>query len=160
MIVTICDYLLVVIPKEKSYKRAMRVIGIDPGLQIVGYAVVEMDGDKPRLIEAGCIRTKQKESTEKKLLVISKEIGEIIAELNPNVMAVEDLYSHYNHPKTAIIMGHARGVILLKAAEANLKVHIYASTRVKNSLTGNGRAPKSQMQMMIANHPILPMLWR
>jgi len=64
-------------------------------------------------------------------------------------VAIEELYSHYDHPKTAIIMGHARGIVFLKAAEKGLTVYPYASTRVKKSLIGNGRATKGQVQLMI-----------
>lgn len=127
----------------------MRILGIDPGLLITGYAVIEENGSSPLLVEAGCIRSKKTEPTAVRLAEIAKEMEAVITDLKPEVVAVEDLYSHYDHPKTAIIMGHARGVIFLKAAESNLPVFSYASTRIKNSLTGNGRATKMQMQMMI-----------
>ncbi len=129
----------------------MRVLGIDPGLNITGYGLLEIDGDQTVIVEAGVVRTKAKAPMETRLHEIAKELGAIIGQLSPDAIAVEDLYSHYGHPKTAIIMGHARGIVFLKAAEAGLPVFPYAATRVKKSLTGNGRAPKRQVQLMIAS---------
>ena len=74
---------------------------------------------------------------------------DVIATLKPDSVAIEELYSHYERPKTAILMGHARGVICLAATAAELPVKHYAATRIKKILTGNGRAPKSQMQQAI-----------
>ena len=119
----------------------MRVLGIDPGLSITGYGVVEERDQQIGLVEAGVVRTRQTE--------IASEMESIIAQFRPDAMAIEELYSHYGHPKTAIIMGHARGVVLLKAAEAGVEVFAYASTRIKKSLTGNGRASKEQVQKMV-----------
>lgn len=127
----------------------MRVLGIDPGLNITGYGLIEATGDQVKVIEAGVIRTDGREDMPRRLREIAAELASIIGQFNPDVVAVEELYSHYGHPKTAIIMGHARGVIFLKAAEAGVPVIPYASTRVKKSLTGNGRASKQQMQLMI-----------
>ena len=127
----------------------MRVLGIDPGLNITGYGLLD-DGQKViTVLEAGVVRTKAAEPMADRLREIAREIEGIITQYKPDVVAVEDLYSHYGHPKTAIIMGHARGIIFLKAAEAGLRVIPYASTRIKKSLTGNGRASKQQMQLMI-----------
>jgi crossover junction endodeoxyribonuclease RuvC len=128
----------------------MRILGVDPGLHITGYGVLD-SGDNIAVVEAGVVRTDRRESLEKRLCEIATQLQEIITQLKPDVVAVEELYSHYGHPKTAIIMGHARGVIFLKAAEAGLPVFPYSATRVKKSLTGNGRAPKRQMQLMITS---------
>jgi crossover junction endodeoxyribonuclease RuvC len=73
----------------------------------------------------------------------------VIAQFSPEAMAVEELYAHYDHPRTAILMGHARGVIFLAAAQANMPVVSYASTKVKKLITGNGRAPKDQVQRTV-----------
>ena len=83
-------------------------------------------------------------------------VVDVIESLNPDCMAVEDLYSHYERPKTAIIMGHARGVILLAAKQRGLTVNSYAATKVKSVTTGNGRASKSQMQMAVCRQLNLP----
>jgi len=127
----------------------MRILGIDPGLQVCGYAVVEMDGYAEKLVEAGVLRIDTDRELEKRLNQIADDIGSILESFEPDVLAVEELYSHYAHPRTAILMGHARGVILQKAGEAGLKVKHFAATRIKKSLTGNGRASKGQMQRSI-----------
>ncbi len=127
----------------------MRVIGIDPGLNITGYGIVDWQDELIRLIEAGVVRTKASLPMAERLNEISCEIDEIIAQFNPEVMAIEELYSHYQHPRTAIIMGHARGVVFAGAARAGIPVFPYAATRIKKSLTGNGRASKKQVQLMI-----------
>ncbi|OHB76993.1 MAG: hypothetical protein A2Z25_18935 [Planctomycetes bacterium RBG_16_55_9] len=76
----------------------------------------------------------------------------------PDVVAVEQLYSHYAHPRTAILMGHARGVILQKCAEASIEVRSFGATRIKKSITGNGRASKEQVQRTIQTILSLPRL--
>jgi crossover junction endodeoxyribonuclease RuvC len=76
-------------------------------------------------------------------------VAEIVAALKPEVLAIEELYSHYERPRTAILMGHARGVIILAAVEAGIPVAHYAATQIKNTLTGNGRAPKPQIQLAV-----------
>lgn len=129
----------------------MRILGVDPGLQITGYGLLDTDGDDVTIIEAGVIRTDRRLPMEMRLAEIAKEIEAILKQFKPEAAAIEELYSHYGHPRTAIIMGHARGIVFLKAAEAGIAVFPYASTRIKKSLTGNGRAPKRQMQRMIAS---------
>jgi len=127
----------------------MIIVGIDPGLHITGYGVLESLGHNTRIIEAGIISTNKNDSFEQKLNEIFSETGKIIKQFKPDYIAVEELYSHYVHPKTAIIMGHARGIVFLQAACNKIPVASYASTRIKKSLTGNGRASKRQVQKMI-----------
>lgn len=127
----------------------MRVLGIDPGLNITGYGIIDHDDGKTRLVEAGVVRTNGSLPLAERLNEIAVEIAGIIEQFQPEVMAVEELYSHYQHPRTAIIMGHARGVVFAEAARAGLSVFPYAATRVKKSLTGNGRSSKKQIQLMI-----------
>lgn len=130
-------------------KNSTVIIGIDPGLQITGYGVLESVGQNSKVLEAGIIKTDKNAPFEDKLKEIYSEFGKIIVQYNPDYVAVEELYSHYSHPKTAIVMGHARGTIFLQASQHHVPVISYASTRIKKSLTGNGRATKSQMQKMI-----------
>jgi crossover junction endodeoxyribonuclease RuvC len=133
-------------------KSTIRVLGIDPGLNITGYGVLERNEKnpkQPRVIEAGVVRGKSKQSIEERLAEIHTGVAEVIAALKPNVMALEQLYSHVAHPRTSILMGHARGVICLAAAEAGIPVVHYPSTQIKRILTGNGRASKEQMQSAI-----------
>ena len=128
---------------------SLRILGIDPGLNITGYGVLEADNGRLRLREAGVIRGKSRGSLTKRLIEIHEGVAEVIAGLRPNVMALEELYSHYARPRTAILMGHARGVICLAAAEAGIPVTHYSATQIKRILTGSGRAPKSQVQRAI-----------
>lgn len=127
----------------------MKILGIDPGLNTTGYGVLEVVGGQPQLVEAGVVRGKSRGSLTRRVQEIHDGVAEVIESLQPTVMALEKLYSHYDRPTTAILMGHARGVICLAAAHAGIDVQDYASTRVKKTLTGNGRAPKWQMQQAI-----------
>jgi crossover junction endodeoxyribonuclease RuvC len=127
----------------------VRVLGIDPGLNITGYGVLEHTPAGLRVCEAGVVRGTSKTSLASRVAEIFAGIRDIIAELSPTVVAVEQLYSHYERPRTAILMGHARGVICLAAAQAGLEVVHYPATTVKKTLTGSGRAPKAQMQQAI-----------
>jgi crossover junction endodeoxyribonuclease RuvC len=129
----------------------MRILGIDPGLNTTGYGVVELHGREVRLVEAGVVRGKTKGSLAARVREIHEGVTDVIASLKPAAVALEKLYSHYDRPTTAILMGHARGVIVLAAAQAGIPVHDYAATQVKKTLTGNGRAPKSQMQRAICH---------
>lgn len=126
-----------------------RVLGVDPGLGTTGYAVLTWTAGKLRVEEAGVVRGGSRGSLAERVAEIYRGLGEVIASLHPSAMALEELYSHYKRPRTAILMGHARGVICLAAAQAGIPVFHYASTQVKRILTGNGRAPKGQMQRAI-----------
>jgi len=127
----------------------MKILGIDPGLQLCGYAVIDVGESYEKLIEAGVFRTDGSAVLAQRLSQIAADIKSILEKFAPDVVAVEELYSHYKHPKTAILMGHARGVILQQAHEAGSEAKSYAATRIKKSLTGNGRAQKMQMQRAI-----------
>jgi len=127
----------------------MRILGIDPGLNTTGYGVLEIVDQKPRLVEAGIVRGVSRGSVSARVQEIYSGVADVISALQPDVMALEKLYAHYDRPTTAILMGHARGVICLAAAEAEILVEDYAATQVKKTLTGNGRAPKAQMQRAI-----------
>ena len=127
----------------------MKILGIDPGLQVCGYAVIDSGGGDVKLIEAGVCRTDAKASLDYRLVQIGRDINSLLEKYRPDCVAVEELYSHYAHPRTAILMGHARGVILATARTAGAEVKSFAATRIKKSLTGNGRAAKQQMQRSI-----------
>lgn len=131
---------------------AMRVLGIDPGMQITGYGCVELTGltAQPVLCEAGVLRFNARQPMEDRLSQLHGELAELLADLAPDQVAVEKLYAHYRHPRTAIIMGHARGVILLAVKQANRPVAHLPATEVKKSLTGNGHASKRQIQQAVA----------
>ena len=128
----------------------MRALGIDPGLVITGYGVVEHGSEGMTLIEAGIIDSgTAQDPLPVRLRRLHEEINELIAEQQPDEMALEQLYSHYEHPRTAILMGHARGVICLAAGLHSIPLHHYAATKVKSAVTGNGRASKAQIQQMV-----------
>jgi crossover junction endodeoxyribonuclease RuvC len=127
----------------------VRVLGIDPGLQVTGYGLVETRGTQARVVEAGVVRSDERLPLADRLRKIHAALRGIVRELAPGAIVVEELYSHYGHPVTAILMGHARGVILLAAAECGVPVVSYSATRIKKALTGHGRASKEQMQRMV-----------
>ena len=129
----------------------MKVIGVDPGLQVSGYAVVEQNRDEVKIIDAGVIRADTRLTLGKRLRQIYQDILAILQENQPELMAVEELYAHYKHPRTAILMGHARGMFLLAAAEQGIEVLDFAATRVKKSITGQGRASKEQIQRAVTS---------
>lgn len=138
-----------------------RILGIDPGLQITGYAVVEAAVPRPRVCEAGIIRSQErgsKISLTQRLRAIYESLAEVLEQFQPQAIAVEQLYAHYAHPRTAILMAHARGVIFLAAARHDLDVFSYNATRIKKTITGSGHAPKAQMQRAIQNELGLPTL--
>jgi crossover junction endodeoxyribonuclease RuvC len=132
----------------------MRILGIDPGLKLTGYGVIEwagaeVPGRPPGLVDAGVIRLDAKAQMPARLLELSRELDSLFEEYKPEVCAVETLYAHYNHPRTAILMGHARGVILLAAARHGAVIKQYAANRIKQSVAGHGHAGKPQMQRAI-----------
>ena len=134
----------------------MKILGLDPGLGITGYGIIDFDGGCVTLIEAGVVRSAEKAPMAERLEKLHHEVAESLDEHRPEAVAVEQIYSHYAHPRTAILMGHARGVLLLAAAGRGIGVTNYASTRIKRSLTGNGHASKLQMQRMIQSTLDLP----
>lgn len=127
----------------------MRICGIDPGLRTTGYGVIEVEGARCSVIDAGTIRPDPSAPLSARLNQIAQDLGELLAETRPARLAVENVYSHYRHPQTAVLMGHVRGVVLLSAEQAHVLTAMYAATRIKRSLTGNGRASKAQMQQAI-----------
>ena len=126
-----------------------RVLGIDPGLNITGYGVLDVTTAGPKLCEAGVVRGTTRKCLMTRLAEIHAGLVEVIQATQPAAMALEQLYSHYERPRTAILMGHARGVICLAAAQAGIPVINYSATQVKKVLTGNGRAPKAQVQQAV-----------
>ena len=127
----------------------MRILGIDPGLQVCGYACMDANRDAETLVEAGVLRTAGGSTIEAKLNQIAEDIDLLLEKFGPDIVAVEELYSHYTHPKTAILMGHARGVILQRCTQATVEIKSFSATRIKKSITGNGRASKEQVQRTI-----------
>ena len=127
---------------------ADRVLGIDPGLNVTGYSVLEPAGRGPYVLEAGVIRPRG-EALSARLDVLHQGVVEVLDAFAPAAMALEQVHSHIKHPRTAILMAHARGVIMLAAAQRGVPVFGYAAARIKKTLTGSGKAPKEQMQHAI-----------
>jgi crossover junction endodeoxyribonuclease RuvC len=123
------------------------ILGIDPGLHITGYGVLECFPQGPKVCEAGVIRPEAgKGDLAIRLADLHSGVIEIVEHFKPEAMAVEQLYAHYKHPRTAILMAHARGVIFLAAAQRHVPVVSYNATSIKKTITGSGRASKDQMQ--------------
>lgn len=123
------------------------LLGLDPGLQTTGYGIIDSAGGTISFREAGVIRSDPGEDDlSKRILSLYRGVIEVVDEWKPTAVAVEELYAHYEHPRTAILMGHARGVLILACAERGVDVTSYAATKVKKLITGNGRASKEQMQ--------------
>ena len=136
----------------------MKILGIDPGLNVTGYGVIDTTAGRVRLIEAGIIRggSSANRTLSERVAEVHNGVLEVIAAHQPQVMSIEELYSHYDRPKTAILMGHARGAIILAGQLQGLTIEHYAATQIKKTLTGNGRASKSQIQQAIARELNLP----
>jgi crossover junction endodeoxyribonuclease RuvC len=132
---------------------ARRVLGIDPGLQVTGYAVLEASDNGPVVRDAGVVRSaegRDPADMARRLRTLYDGVCEVLDEWRPAVIAVEQLYAHYEHPRTAILMAHARGVFFLAGALRGVPVLSYAASRVKKLITGSGRASKEQMQHAVA----------
>lgn len=128
----------------------MRVLGIDPALTQTGYSIIDKTKtDKLKLVEAGIIKPSSKDSLDKRLFNLYSALYNIIEEFKPEVLVLEKLYSHYKHPTTSILMGHARGVICSLCGQEKIRLVGVSATRIKKSITGNGHASKLQIQKMI-----------
>jgi len=136
----------------------MRFLGIDPGLNAIGYGIVDVTEQyQLECRAAGVIRPPTGELS-LRLLEIHQQVTAVLHEFIPDAMAVEDLYTTYEYPKTAVLMGHARGVIFLAAAARAVPVVSYAPTELKRAVTGHGRASKAQVQSMVQRLLRLPEL--
>lgn len=138
----------------------MRILGVDPGLRLTGYACLDVDADaphtRPAVIEAGVFRLRQGTTIPERLVELERDLQELLDRTSPTHAAVEGLFAHYKRPTTAVAMGHARGVILLCLQRAGLDVVELKPTRVKKSLTGFGHASKAQVQSAVASQLALP----
>jgi crossover junction endodeoxyribonuclease RuvC len=126
------------------------ILGIDPGLDTTGYGVIEklQDGSAV-LVEAGTIRSNSKLPLSCRLRELYEGICDVLDSTRPCIMGLEEIYSHYRHPATAIVMAHARGVLVLAAEERGVPVRPLPATRIKKLVTGNGRASKHQVNGMV-----------
>lgn len=129
----------------------LRILGVDPGLRLTGYGVVELahPAEEPRLVEAGVVRLRPALPIADRLVELDRDLADIIARLAPGAVCVEKVFAHYQRPATAIAMAHARGVVLLAARRAGLDLREVSATAVKKSLTGAGHASKQQVQSAV-----------
>lgn len=125
------------------------VLGVDPGLNRTGYAILERTARGPVLREGGVIRSTAERTLADRVREIGEGIREVIADYQPTVLAIEQVFSSVQFPRTAILMAHARGSILFAAAVAGLTVVDYAPREIKRLLTGSGKASKEQVQLAI-----------
>jgi crossover junction endodeoxyribonuclease RuvC len=129
--------------------RAVRILGVDPGSRVTGYAVVERRGlAEVRYLSCGVIEPRREASLAERLAEVAAGLREVIVELRPEAAAVEDVF-YAVHARSALRLGHARGVALLCAAEAALPVFEYPPARIKRAIAGWGRANKKQMAAMV-----------
>lgn len=126
----------------------MKILGIDPGTAIVGFGVIETDGRKHSMLDAGVIRTPAHQDLELRLETIYNAVTEIIKEDKPQIMVVEKLFFAKN-VTTAMSVSHARGVIYLAGVQGKIKVVEYTPLQIKQALTGYGQADKNQIQEMV-----------
>lgn len=126
----------------------MRILGIDPGTGILGFGVIDINGRKTQLVDAGVIRTPVKEDDAVRLQTIYEELTDIIATNKPSIMSVEKLFFAKN-VTTAMTVAQARGVVLLTAKQADMQIVEYTPMQIKQAITGYGKADKKQMQEMV-----------
>jgi crossover junction endodeoxyribonuclease RuvC len=126
----------------------VRILGIDPGTGILGFGVIEVNGTKSELVDAGVIRTPVHEDDAVRLHTIFDELTDIIAATNPQQMSVEKLFFARN-VTTAMTVAQARGVVLLCGMQAGLTIHEYTPLQIKMAITGYGKADKKQVQEMV-----------
>jgi len=125
------------------------VLGVDPGTATTGYGVVSGDGSRPPiLLECGVIRTRARDALPDRLLEIHAGVTELIARHRPHAIAVEDVFYSKN-VRTTVVLGHARGVVLLAGAQAKIEVHEFPPAEIKKAVVGSGGATKEQVQFML-----------
>ncbi|UCF88132.1 MAG: crossover junction endodeoxyribonuclease RuvC [bacterium] len=127
----------------------MRILGVDPSLRSTGYAILEGDRRKQKVVEFGLIKTTSSESLEDSLKHIAASIEDVVRQHAPDSLAIENVFTARNS-RVALQLGHVRGVVILVCTRCGLNVHPYAATRIKETVAGYGRASKEQVQNMVA----------
>ena len=126
----------------------MKILGIDPGVAIMGYGLIDLKAKKIKLLKAGCITTSPKLVHAQRLNQIAKQFKKILQQYKPDILAIEELF-FYKNAKTAFKVGEARGVVLAKAMEVKIPIYEYTPLQVKQVITSYGRADKNQIQQMV-----------
>jgi len=127
----------------------VRLLGLDPGLHVTGYGMVESRGATLRAVDAGVIRTDPRASLVDRLSELYAGLREVLAEWRPGAIAVEDVFAHPGFPRTGILIGHVCGVISIAAAERRIPVQTFPPAAVKRALVASGRGDKRQIQRMV-----------
>jgi crossover junction endodeoxyribonuclease RuvC len=128
---------------------SLRVLGIDPALRVTGYGAIERRNGTIRLIEAGIVAPSARGTLEQRLNELHAGITEVISQVEPGSIVIEELYTSYKNPRAALLMGHARGVLCLAGAQAGIEVHTLGHAWVKRALVGSGSARKEQVNAMV-----------
>ena len=126
-----------------------RILGVDPGLRTTGYGVIEVRDGGLRLIEGGVLKPNPNGALQQRLVQLHEGMVEVVRSTRPDCMVLEELWTAYEHPQTAVLMGHARGVLALVAGAHALAVHDLAHSAVKRALAGSGSASKAQVKGMV-----------
>lgn len=137
------------IPAGNLLPSQNRYLGIDPGLNRTGYALLERTSRGPVLREGGVIQSTKGHSLHHRILEIGTGLRELLTELKPEAVAIEQVFSHVRNVQSSLLLAQARGAILMTIAEAAIPLIQYSPTQIKRLLTGSGRAPKEQMQHAI-----------
>lgn len=132
-----------------EHRLSMLILGVDPGLRATGFALVEGNLQGVRLVEQGVIRSPEDAPLASRLYVIHSALTHLLVRTRPAQMAVEDLYAAQRFPRTAILMGHVRGVVCLAAAEEGVEVSPLPPAAVKQAIAGFGGASKAQIQRSV-----------
>ena len=127
----------------------MLILGVDPGSQRTGYGVIQTDGRRHVLVEKGVLSPPAKQDLPLRLRAIHDGLASLIARVRPDALSVEDVF-HAVNARSALVLGHVRGVVLLAGAEAGLPVHAFTPATVKAQVTGYGRAEKHQVALMVS----------
>jgi crossover junction endodeoxyribonuclease RuvC len=130
-------------------KSSLRILGIDPALRVTGYGAIERRNGTVHLIEAGVVVPRVRGTLEQRLNELHAGIAEVISQVEPASIVIEELYTSYRNPRAALLMGHARGVLCLAGAQAGITVHTLGHARVKRALVGSGSARKEQINAMV-----------
>lgn len=126
----------------------MKILGIDPGMAIVGYSLIDFDGESVRLITSGSIQTQKGDRESKRLLEIYNDMTELVEKLKPDEAAIEKLF-YFKNQTTVMPVAHARGVILTVLEKFNIPIFEYTPIEIKQVLTGYGRADKKEVEQMV-----------
>ena len=126
----------------------MKILGIDPGMAIVGYSLIDFDGESVKLITSGSIQTQKENRESKRLLEIYNDMTELVEKLKPDEAAIEKLF-FFKNQTTVMPVAHARGVILTVLEKFNIPIFEYTPMEVKQVLTGYGRADKKEVEKMV-----------